>query len=374
MSAAPCDFSRIYSQSVKELAQFRRDPITVGLAFLLPLIALFLYGYATRLEVKGMTVAVINHDQGKLSRDYIDRLFSSNQMIPSGWTGKSPIEPLDRGLARATVIIPPEFSRDIKAGRQATVQAIVDATDVNNARVIKNGIIGTTNFFMESEGLNKSSKILEPHIRLWFNPGREEALYIVPGTVALVLWVFPSLLASLSLAREKEQGTILQLYASSMTAFELIAGKLLAYLTIALCEAAVVLLASFIFFGIRFVGSPVTFFVDLVLFAACAVNFGLLAGAVAANQNAAVQIVATVGFTTTLLLSGFIYPVRNIAYPLSLISNVVPSRYFIESCRDSFVRGPEPFSHWYIPVALLTANVVLLRLSSKKMSAMQLRG
>ncbi|MBZ0189997.1 MAG: ABC transporter permease [Candidatus Obscuribacterales bacterium] len=374
MSKRAYNFSRIFSQAVKELAQFRRDPITVGLAFFLPMIALFLYGYATRLEVKDMPVVVMNHDKGKLSRDYIDRFFSTNQLIPVRYTGHKPLEPLDRGIARATIIIPPEFSSAIKARKTVVVQALVDASDVNNARVIKNSIIGTTNSFMQSEGLTSFRPVLKPEVRLWFNPGREEALNIVPGAIALVLWVFPSLLASIALVREKEQGTILQLYTSSMSAFELIVGKLLAYCVVAILEAVIVLLAAMLFFGLWFVGNVIGFFINLLLFVAAAVNFGLLAGAVSANQNAAVQIVATVGFTSTLLLSGFIYPVRNITYPLSLVSNIIPARYFVEACRDTFVRGPELFSHWYIPLALLAANIVLLRLSSRKMAAMKLKG
>lgn len=365
--------NRIGSQCIKELAQFRRDPITVGLAFLLPLMALLLYGYATRLEIKDLPLAVINYDNGKLSRTFIERLFASNQLVPIKWHGADPAEPLDKGIARGTVVIPPEFSRKIKAGTPMTIQAVVDATDVNNARVIRNSLNATTSFFLQTEELSKFRSILEPETRLWFNPGREEALYIVPGTIGLVLWVFPSLLSAIALAREKEQGTILQLYASSMSAFELMSGKLLAYIIVAVMEGVVVIAASMILFGLAFQGSILGFALNLVLYVACATNFGLFAGAVARTQSAAVQIVATVGFTSTLLLSGFIYPIRNIVYPLNLLSVIVPARYFMEACRDAFVRGPEPFSHWYIPLALLAANLVLIRASSTRMSAMQLR-
>ena len=363
---------RIISQAIKELAQFRRDHITVGLAFLLPLIALCVYGYGTRLEVKNIPVAVVNHDSGKLSRVYLERLFSNNQMVPVRLKNNDALAPLEGAIARATVIIPPEFSRSLKDGKQVKVQAIVDATDVNNARVIKNSLIGTTNFFLQSENLIKGGSIINPEIRIWFNPGREEALYIVPGTIALVLWIFPSLLSAIALAREKEQGTILQLYASSLSSFELIAGKLLAYVTIALLEAVIVIAASYLLFGLWFKGSPLGFLVNLILFVSCAVNFGLLAGSVASTQNAAVQIVATFGFTTTLLLSGFIYPIRNIVYPLNYITFIVPARYFIEGCRDAFVRGTEPFAHWYIPLVLVLLNCLILRVSTRKMSAMQL--
>lgn len=363
---------RLLSQSRKELFQFRRDKISVALAFLLPVITLFLFGYGTRLEVKDLPVAIINFDAGKTSRAYIERVFATRQLIPSQFQGSDPYEPLDRGKARAAIVIPPDFSRNLRRGVTVNVQALVDATDVNNARVVQNILVGANQFFLESQGLFQSRGPLVPEIRLWFNPGREEALYIVPGTIAFVMWIFPSLLASISVSREKEHGTILQIFASSMTPHEFLGGKLMAYVLIGLMEAAVVILISIFLFGISIKGSASIFALNLVLFLACAVNFGLLAGTRANNQTAGVQIVATLGFTTALLLSGFIYPIRNIIYPLSLISNIVPARYFIEGCRDTFVRGTDWNSHLYIPLALVIANLVLFRLSTRLLSRMRL--
>ena len=363
---------RVFSQCRKELAQFRRDRISVGLAFLLPVITLFLFGFGTRLEVKDLSVAIINFDGGKASRDYIERIFATQQLIPSSFQGTNPFEPLDRGKARASIVIPSDFSADLARGKPIDVQALVDATDVNNARVVKNILVGANQFFLTTRGLIEMNQQLVPEIRLWFNPGRDEALYIVPGTIAFVMWIFPSLLSSISVSREKEQGTILQISASSMTPKEFIGGKLFAYILVGLLESIVVILVCWLVFGLSIKGSAPMFFLNLLLFLASSVNFGLVAGSRANNQTAGVQIVATLGFTTALLLSGFIYPVRNIIYPLSLISNIVPARYFIEGCRDAFVRGTEWNSHLYIPLALIIANIVLFRISTKLISKMQL--
>ena len=118
---------RVFSQCRKELAQFRRDRISVGLAFLLPVITLFLFGFGTRLEVKDLPVAIINFDAGKASRDYVERIFATRQLIPSSFQGSEPYSPLDRGKARASLVIPPEFSRDLRRGESVNVQAVVDA-------------------------------------------------------------------------------------------------------------------------------------------------------------------------------------------------------------------------------------------------------
>ena len=367
---------KVLAQIGKEIAQFRRDKLTLALAFFLPFVALLLYGYATRLESKHILVAVKNFDTGSLSRDYIDTLFATGQLqaAPFRGSGVDIMEPLDKDGVKAAIVIPPEFSRKVSRRERAQVQVVIDACDVNNARVVKNCIIASTNYFLRSKDLQTTRNLISPQVRLWFNPGRDEALYVAPGAIAVILWIFPCLLAALAMAREKEQGTILQLYASSLSSFELIAGKTIAYTLIALMQAALIISASFLLFGLRFVGDIPIFFLSLVLFLYSAVAFGVFAGTRATTQSAAVQIVATTGFTTALLLSGFLYPLRNITYPLSLISNVLPARYFVSAARNAFVRGSDFGSQLYIPVSIAIAAFVLYMAASKILRRMQLKG
>lgn len=216
--------------------------------------------------------------------------------------------------------------------------------------------------------------MIVPQVRLWFNPGRDEALYVAPGAIAVILWIFPCLLASLAMAREKEQGTILQLYVSSISSFELVLGKVLAYTLIALAQAVLLIVASMAMFGLRLVGDPILFALSLVIFLTSSVLFGTFAGTRASTQSAAVQIVATTGFTTALLLSGFLYPLRNITYPLSLISNILPARYFVEACRNAFVRGADFASQLYIPLALTSCALFLYIVTANILRKMQLKG
>lgn len=375
------------SQAGKEIAQFRRDRLTLALAFLLPSVAMLLYGYATRLESKNIPVAVRNFDNGALSRDYIDTIFANGQLVNTPWhdpvhlrsaptsvVSSSAMGPLDMGEAKATITIPPEFSRRLKQGQSSDIQVIIDATDVNNARVVKNSIIATTGYFLRSHKFNQVKSLVTTKVRLWFNPGREEALYVAPGATAVILWIFPCLLSALAMSREKEQGTILQLYASSISSFELVVGKALAYTAIAFVQALIVISMAMVLFGIRLVGDPYIYFISTLVFLASAVLFGLFVGTRANSQSAAVQMVATTGFTTALLLSGFLYPLRNITYPLSLICNILPARYFVEASRNAFVRGSDFSSQIHLPVALAICATVLLVGASRIMRKMQLSG
>jgi ABC-2 type transport system permease protein len=365
---------RIRAQCVKELLQFRRDRLTLGLAFLLPLLSLLILGFAIRLEIKTIPIVVQDLDRSPLSTAYTDRLFATNQFQPTPWRGSDPVSgAIDRGRAKAAVIIPPDFSRRLKAGKTVSVQVLVDGSDANNARVIRNSIQATTQFFLQDQGLTGSdAPPVRARTRLWFNPGRKESLYIVPGVYAVVLWIFPSLLAAIAMVREKEKQTILQVYASGISAGELLLGKALAYLLVGVAMALVVMGLGGLIFRVGFAGDPTPLLVGTLLYLASAVLFGLLLGVRSASQNAAVQGVSLIGFLTALLLSGFIYPVSNIPFPLSLVSAIVPARYFILISRDAFVRGTGwPGVAFPVLVILLSALVFFMA-ARRSLGTMQL--
>jgi ABC-2 type transport system permease protein len=364
---------RILAQCQKELAQFRRDRLTLALAFLLPFITLLIFGYTIRLESKDIPVVVQDFDQTRLSRSYTERLYGTNQFIPCDWSGTDPArDAIDQGIAKAAIIIPPEFSRQVNSGTPVTLQVLVDAADVNNARVIRAGIQSFTNFFLQEEGLISTESTITAKIRLWFNPGRLESLYIVPGTFGVVLWIFPSLLSAIAMVRERDKGTILQVYTSGISGTELLLGKGLAYWLIALSEALIMFALSYLFFGLRFATIPIPLAIGTTLFLADSILFGLMLGVKTGSQAEAVQAVSLVGFITSLLLSGFIYPLTNIPFPLSLIPNIIPARYFIEITRDAFVRGTGFVGVWFNLLMLFVIGFLLLNAAREELDRMQL--
>ncbi|MBD2168202.1 ABC transporter permease [Calothrix membranacea FACHB-236] len=377
---------RILSQCRKELAQFKRDRLSLALAFLLPLITLIIFGFVIRLESKNIPLFIQDFDNSPLSRSYIERLFATNQfeaihnyrfpLFNSSEKSQAEISnpqtAIDKGLAKAAVVIPPDFSRRIKSGLSTDIQVLVDGTDVNNARIIKNIIQATTRFFLRDSGLQSSFDRIIAHIRLWFNPGRKESLYIVPGIYAVIFWIYPSLLTAVAMVREKEKGTILQVYASSLTAEELLLGKGLAYLLIGICIAIVTMLISAMIWQLSWVVEPTSLLIGTLLFLIDSVMFGLLIGVRVPNQNSAVQAVALLGFLTALLLSGFIYPLSNIPFPLSLFSAIIPARYYITITRDAYVRGTGWVGVWFSIVMLIILGLLLFNAARRVLKRMQL--
>lgn len=362
---------RILAQAVKELAQFRRDRLTVALAFVLPTMTLLIFGFAIRLEAKDIPLLIQDFDHSQLSQDYADRLFATNFFSPVDYAGSGNAA-LNDSIARAVLVIPPDFSRRIAANKTSEVQAIVDGTDVNNARVIRNNIEATTRAFLQAQHLLPQTSPISAEVRIWFNPGRQESLYIVPGVYAVILWIFPSLLSAIAMVREKEKGTILQLYASDLSAGELILGKSLAYLVVGIGMAIAVMGLGSLIFHLGFADNPTLLFLGTIIYLWTAVMFGVMLGARTNTQNSAVQGVSLLGFLTALLLSGFIYPLSNIPFPLSLVSNIVPARYYIEITRDAFVRGIGWSSIGGNLVIIFGLGTVLFLVARKALSRMQL--
>jgi ABC-2 type transport system permease protein len=362
---------RIRNQFFKELEQFQRDRLGVALAFILPVIALLIIGFAIRLEAKNIPLVVRDLDQTTLSRSYVERLYATNLFVPAAWQVRFP-DALDRGTAQAQVTIPVGFAADAAAGRTGIVEVVIDGSDTINARVIDLAVKGTTlSIVQEQLGEGFEQLGIVAQVRLWFNPGRQESLFIVPGSYGVILAIFPPLLIAIALVREKEQGTILQLYASSLSAVELLVGKSLAYIVVGLGEALLLFIVGFLLFGVRFIGNPLPLLIGTPVFLLAGVQLGLIIGIFTTTQSAAVQAIGTIKVLTAFLLAGFLFPLNSVPFPFSVASYLVPVRYYIELCRDVFVRGSGWFGTWYLIVAMLILGIAEFGLAWWGMRRMQ---
>jgi ABC-2 type transport system permease protein len=365
---------RIIAQARKELTQLFRDRLTVALALVLPLILLVLYGKAISFSVTNVAIFVEDYDRTARSRSYVEMLAASLTFrivsLPEHMTTE---EALASETVRAVVIIPTDFERNLARGRQTEVQWVIDATDTNTANILRGDATAITQAFVAQNSAN--SPAIEPAVkaemRLWFNPGRETDKYIGPGDIAVVLALFPPLLAALALSRETEQKTILQVYVSSISAFEYLMGKTLAFFMIALAEWVLVVALGMVMFGLRFAGDPTPFLAGTLVYLFCNVAFGVMAGAAIPNQAATIQAVATVCFVFSFLTSGFMFPISNIPVGIRWVSNLVPARYFIEIARDAFLRGSSWAGVWHAHVALALLGSIFLLVAWKGMRKMQ---
>jgi ABC-2 type transport system permease protein len=215
----------------------------------------------------------------------------------------------------------------------------VDASDANTAKLAAGYAARITREYnLRAVGAPPAGPI-RPALRLWYNPGLSSKKFYGPGIFVLALSMFPALLAALAMARESEQKTIVQVYASSISAHEFLLGKILAFTAVALAECAIMLVLLFTYFELGLAGDPTPFLAATALYALCVAAFGTMVGATIPSRVAAMQVVALGGFLLVFLLSGLIFPIENIPAGLRWISNAIWGRYYIEIVRDALLQG-----------------------------------
>ena len=365
---------RIFAQTRKELTQIMRDRLALTLALLLPLMLLMLLGTAISLTVTDMSIVVQDLDDSLASENFIDSFRASRTFHVVAWpSDREPEEALRDSRARAALIIPEHFGRDLARGVTSNVQMQVDATDANTAKLVQ-GYAGQIirAYTARTSGASRVDPV-NAEVRLWFNPGRVSKKFYGPGIFVLGLSMFPPLLAALAMSKEGEDKTILQVYVSNISANEFLLGKILAFMLIAIGEWCLNSVALFTYFGLHLVGDPTPFLVGTLLYAFCVATFGTLIGAAIPNQAAAIQAVALGGFLLVFLLSGLIFPVQNIPDSLRWISNIVWGRYYIEIVRDALLKGGGWSANWFSVLMIALIGSTFYLLAWRTMRRMQLK-
>lgn len=366
---------RVWVQCIKELVEFRRDRLAVGLAFGLPVAMLLIFGFAIRLQIKDIPIAVQDFDRSAFSREFVARVGDTQELTAfAAPLDRSPAAILDGGDVRAVVVIPPGTQRALSAGRPAPLQGLVDASDVVNATTIKEVLTATSSFVASEYAAQPTVPLVRMAARTWFNPGGNEALFIVPGVWGSILSIFGTLLAAITMVRDKERGTIVQAYASRLTAAELIAGKCLALEFVGLVEAVLIVTISIAIWGLRIVGDPLPLLIGTPLLVCAQVLFGLLIGAATNTVTSAIQAAGSVNSLMSLTLSGYLYPIFTMPPILQWLSLAVPARHYINLSRDAFVRGSGWSGVWSEPLALAVIAAVLGVAAWARMRRMQVAG
>lgn len=365
---------RILAQARKELIQITRDRLALALALVLPICLLLLLSNSISLTVSDLPLIVQDLDSTPASRNYIDAFRASVTFRVVAWPpDRQPEAALQAGVARGVLIIPVHFGRALARGENADVQLLIDATDANTAKLVS-GYAGQINrAFMQDQTSFRATGMVQPEIRLWFNPGRDSKKFYAPGIFVLGISMFPPLLASLAMAKEGEQKTILQVYVSSISAHEFLLGKILAFMIIALAEWSLGLIVLVSVFGLRLTGDPTVLVVASIVYAFCVATFGTMVGAAIPNQAAAIQAVALGGFLLVFLLSGLIYPVENIPAGLRWVSNIVWGRYYIAVVRDALLQGGGWPAMWFNVLMIAVIGGVFYTVAWRNMRYMQVK-
>ncbi|MDX8477926.1 ABC transporter permease [Mesorhizobium sp. VK24D] len=319
----------------KETIELSRDPVTIAVALLMPLIMLFLFGYAVSLDVKDIRYGVWDLDRTTASRELADSFARSGYFVRAAELDKSNIEPmLLHGDIRMAVVIPNSFESRMSRGEAVPVQVLVDGTYSNVAQII----VGYADAIIASFR-NGTVSSIEPEVRVWYNPSLRSANYVIPGLLGVIMMAFPPLLTALAVVREKESRSIEQIFASPLTSAEFLAGKLMPYGAIAFVEFLMVMAIGFLWFEVPFRGNIVLLTGAALVYVFTTVGLGLFVSTIVRTQVAAMLLALVVTLMPSALFSGFIFPVFTMPYALQLYASSFPARYFIDVARDVTLRG-----------------------------------
>lgn len=350
-----------------------RDWRTLALALVLPLVLLVLLSAGLSLRVNNLPIVVQDFSDSPASRELVDAFRAAITFHIVAWpVQRAPEDALQSNAARAVLIIPAHFGRDMARGVDTPVQLMVDASDANTAKLAAGYAAQITRAFNQRVARIEHAGPVHTAIRLWYNPGLSSKKFYGPGIFVLGLSMFPPLLAALAMARESEQKTILQVYVSSISAHEFLLGKIAAFTLVALAECVAMLAVLFTYFGLGLAGDPTPFIVATLFYTFCVASFGTMVGATIPNQVAAMQVVALGGFLLVFLLSGLIFPIENIPASLRWISNFVWGRYYIEIVRDALLQGGGWPAVWWKVVIIAVIGATFYGVGWRAMRRMQL--
>lgn len=373
------NIKRIRPIVIKEFRQIRRDPRSLSVLLAFPAFLVLLIGFALNFDVKHISVAVFDQDKSSTSREFV-RSFSNSEYFDFNHTVESYDEIhtlLNREKALVSIILPPDFSKNILAGKNSRLQVLIDGSNSNTATAALgyiNAVIQTYSSRLTTETLARYGKTayfpvnIQP--RVWYNPELLSPKFLIPGLIGFILMLSSVVSTSLSVVREKERGTMDQMMVSRLHTVEIILGKTFSYLLIALVSSVFVLIIGYLVFDITVRGSFIWLYVAIIIFLFAGLGQGLLISTIAQTQQVAFIMSVFTTLLPSLILSGFIFPIRSMPIVLQIISNLSPPKFFLIALRDIMLKGVGPEVFWnqllYLSIfALITLGISSVRLLRK---------
>jgi len=353
----------------KEIYHILRDPRSLAIVFAMPVLMTFLYGFAVDLDIENVVIGIVDLDRSSESRKLVDDFYRSTYFSPPrDGTDLTDMEgTLRRREAAGVLLIEPGFGEAVANGREFALGLLVDGSDNLLAAAVQAYSQGVLARYLAGRmppgaahtGITLSREVL-------FNPDLESSYFFVPGIVAVILIMISALLTSVTLAREKETGTMEQLLVAPVRTGQIVVGKVLPYILIAFLDGMLVLLFARIVFGVPFEGSVLILMLFTILYVSASLSIGILISSRVSTQQVAMMFALVITMLPSIMLSGFIFSTRIMPLPLRIISHVIPARYFITAIRGILLKGSGITALAVPAAALAVITVVLISVATKK--------
>lgn len=353
--------SRLRALVVKEFKQTLRDKITLAILLVMPIVELFIIGFAVNMDIKHVWTAVFDQSRSQDSREMIRSFTSSNYFDIKLYANSvnEVNEAVQAGYAKIGLIIPSDYASKIHGGRNTKLQVIVDATDslsANSAMAAAQtlGILKSNELLRKQamrHGINLSGQLVEMRTKLWYNPDFVTSWYMIPGIMGLLLSISLITLMGMAIVREAEQGTLEQLLVTPMQAWELLLSKICPYIIIGYLQIVLSLVIGMIFFDMPFVGSMPLFMLLTFFYVVSDLAFGIMISTFSDNQLQALQL-STFIILPSVMLSGFIFPIESMPKFFQFLSWTFPVTFYNDLARQIILKGGGMEYVWDDVVAL----------------------
>jgi len=366
-------YRRTRAVFVKELHHITRDSRSLLLALAMPLMMLLLYGYALSLDVDHIPALVYDQDGTSASRDLVRQFQGSRFFTIRGFA--SGYRQIERSINFSTIligiVIPRDFGHDLRSGRGAEVQLLVDGSDSNTSSIA----IGYAESIVQAYSARVRVRDVAPapppavdaRMRVWYNSSLESKNYVVPGLIAVILMILAGQLTSLTIAREWEMGTMEQLLSTPLRPAEILLGKMAAYFVVGVVDSAISLVVGLTVFTVPFRGSFLWLAVSTSLFLFGVLCWGIFISAGCRTQVEAYQMGILSTFLPGFLMSGFVFAIDTMPKVIQVLSVVVPARYFVTILKTVFLKGVGISVIWDQMVFLAIFGASVFWLAARKL-------
>lgn len=335
---------RLRALCLKEAYQIIRDPSSILVAFVMPVVLLFVFGYAINLDSSSLRLGLLMEDHGPAAVQFEQALKASgNFVVEVGPSKAALLERMAHGKLRGVVVVRSDFGARLAEGHGgAAIQVLADGSEPNTANFVGSSVEGLWQTWQQQRGQNlarKNRPMIEVRSRAWFNPSTVSRNFLVPGSIAVVMTIIGALLTSLVVAREWERGTMEALLATPVTKAEMLLSKILPYYILGMIAMALCLLVAVLLMDVPFRGSLLALFVLTSLFLGCALGNGLFLSTVMKNQFNAASAALASAFLPAMMLSGFVFEISSMPIALRALTHLIPARYFAGSLQTLFQAG-----------------------------------
>ena len=361
---------RLWPMLWKEFVQMRRDRLTLGIMLGIPALQLVIFGFAIRTDVRHLPTVVLDEARSSESRALVQVMENTgNFKVVGTVSSRAELKDMiDAGRARAGVVIPPDFQRDLKRGRGAQAQVIVDAADpMASQSALSGAMLAAQARSAELSGRRDAVAPLEVRVRPWYNPALRSEVYIVPGIIGVLLSLTMILVTSLAITRERERGTLEQLIVTPIDKTSMMLGKILPFVLVGYVQMTVVLVLGRILFGVPIRGSLLQLYAVTFAFVVASLGMGLFVSTVARTQSQAMQL-SFMLLLPNILLSGFMFPREAMPAPMRWLSSALPLTYYLRVLRGVLLKGVGLEHLWRDAATLSAMAVVILALSVLRFS------